>query len=140
MFRIVREAVLCKRRFARTLGLAILLASQGVNTRAQERVPSLGTDNNARAQAPEDAPIPPAAGSKGGATPRKATWRKLSGNFLQDQKDLWLFPMKLAQGHHWLPAALVVGVTAGLIATDPKTMPHFRQTNGFSGFNSAFSV
>jgi len=136
MFRIVREAVLCKRRFARTLGLAILLASQGVNTRAQERVPSLGTDNNARAQAPEDAPIPPAAGSKGGATPRKATWRKLSGNFLQDQKDLWLFPVKMREGHHWMPTAVVGSGTAAFIKEELPLDRKVRKTEA-KGENSA---
>jgi small-conductance mechanosensitive channel len=35
--------------------------------------------------------------------------------------------------------AAQIGVTAGLIATDPQTMPHFRQTNAFSGFNRVFS-
>jgi hypothetical protein len=120
MWRIVREAELCKRRFAMTLGLAVLFVSQAVNTRAQERVgtPPLETDNSAGAQAPEDAPIPPAAGSTRGATPREATWRKLPGNFLQDQKDLWLFPMKLGEGHHWLPTAVVGSGTAGVIKED----------------------
>jgi hypothetical protein len=78
------------------------------------------------------APIPTATG-------REATWHKLPGNFLSDQKEIWLFPVKLAEGHHWLPTALVVGGTAALLATDPETMPHFRQTTSFSGFNRAFS-
>jgi len=51
---------------------------------------------------------------------------------------MWLFPLKLGEGHHWLPTALIVGGTAGLMATDPQTMPHFRQTNAFSGFNRVF--
>jgi membrane-associated phospholipid phosphatase len=51
---------------------------------------------------------------------------------------MWLFPLKLGEGHHWLPAALIVGGTAGLIAADPQIMPHFRQTNAFSGFNRVF--
>jgi membrane-associated phospholipid phosphatase len=141
MRRIVWKAVFRKRRFAATLGLAVLFVSQGGKARAQERVdvPPLGTDNNAGAQAPGDSPVPPAAGSTRGATPREATWRKLPGNFLQDQKDLWLFPMKLAEGRHWLPTAIVVGGTAALIATDPQTMPHFRQTNDFHGFNRVFT-
>jgi membrane-associated phospholipid phosphatase len=52
---------------------------------------------------------------------------------------MWLFPVKLAEGHHWLPSALVVGGTAALIATDPETMPHFRQTTAFHGFNRVFT-
>jgi hypothetical protein len=34
---------------------------------------------------------------------------------------------------------LVVGGTAALIATDPETMPHFRQTTAFHGFNRVFT-
>ena len=52
---------------------------------------------------------------------------------------MWLFPTKLARGHYWLPTALVVGGTAALIATDPQTMPHFRQSTSFDGFNRVFS-
>jgi hypothetical protein len=32
-----------------------------------------------------------------------------------------------------------VGVTAGLVASDPYTAPPFRTTSGFSGFNSALN-
>ncbi len=74
---------------------------------------------------------------------RDATWRKLPGNFIQDQKDIWLFPVKLAKGHYWFPTVLVVGGTGALIGTDPQTMPHFRQVNGqpneFHGFNKIFT-
>jgi membrane-associated phospholipid phosphatase len=59
------------------------------------------------------------------------TWRQLPKNFLYDQKDLWLFPIKVGQGKHVLPFSLVTVATAGLIATDPQTMPHFRQADAF---------
>jgi membrane-associated phospholipid phosphatase len=39
----------------------------------------------------------------------------------------------------WIPAAAIVGVTAGLVALDPKTASYFRRTSSFDGFNSAFS-
>jgi membrane-associated phospholipid phosphatase len=103
-------------------------------------IPPLGGDQHAAGQAGEDRSAPSAAGSRTtAATPRKATWRKLPGNFLEDQKDMWLFPVKLAEGHHCLPVALTVGGTAALIATDPKTMPHFRQTTAFHEFNRFFT-
>ena len=120
----------------------MLCLAQPVVARAQEttNVPRPGSDKDAAGQAREDQSAPPPAGSTTTvATPREATWRKLPGNFLQDQKDIWLFPVKLAEGHHWLPTALVVGGTAALIATDPKTMPHFRQTTAFHGFNRVFT-
>jgi membrane-associated phospholipid phosphatase len=52
---------------------------------------------------------------------------------------MWLFPVQLARGKHWLPTAAVVGVTAGLIAADAHDTSNFRRTNSFSGFNHGFS-
>jgi membrane-associated phospholipid phosphatase len=59
------------------------------------------------------------------------TWRQLPKNFLHDQKDLWLFPLKVGEGKHVLPFSVVTVATAALIATDPQTMPHFRQADAF---------
>ncbi len=78
------------------------------------------------------APVP-------GSTRREVTWRRLPANVLHDQKDIWLFPVHLAHGRHWLPTAAVVGVTAGLLTLDAHDVPYFRRTNSFSGFNSGFS-
>jgi membrane-associated phospholipid phosphatase len=50
----------------------------------------------------------------------------LPGDFLHDQKAIWLFPTQLAKGRHWLPTLAVVGGTAGLIVADPHVMPFFR--------------
>jgi membrane-associated phospholipid phosphatase len=68
---------------------------------------------------------------------RVGEWRKLPSNFVHDQKDMWLFPLKVAKGHYWLPTALVTGATAALIATDPQTMPYFRQTDAFQDSDHA---
>jgi membrane-associated phospholipid phosphatase len=57
---------------------------------------------------------------------RETTWRTLPKNFLQDQKEIWLFPTQLARGHHWIPTLAVVGGTAGLIVADPHIVPYFR--------------
>src|ERR1700737_154336 len=43
---------------------------------------------------------------------RDVSWRTLPRNFLQDQRDIWLFPVQLAKGRHWLPTLAVTGVTA----------------------------
>lgn len=66
-----------------------------------------------------------------GVPQREATWRSLPGDFLHDQKDLWMFPWQLAKGHHWVPTLIVLGGTVGLIYADPKDTPYFRshQTN-----------
>jgi len=71
---------------------------------------------------------------------REVALRKLPMNFLHDQKDMWLFPLELGEGRHWLPALFITGGTAVFIATDPQTMPHFRQTTDFHGFNRVFST
>ena len=73
------------------------------------------------------------------STGREVSWRRLPANILDDQKDIWLFPVQLAHGRHWLPTVAVVGVTAGLLALDAHDTPYFRRTNNFSGFNRAFS-
>jgi membrane-associated phospholipid phosphatase len=76
-------------------------------------------------------------GASGGE--RDVSLRQLPANFLNDQKNLWLFPTKLAQGRHWLPTIAVVGVTAGLLAADPHDVSYFRTTTTFHGFNSVMS-
>jgi membrane-associated phospholipid phosphatase len=69
---------------------------------------------------------------------REGVWRKLPGNFVHDQKDMWVtYPRKLVTGHYLLPTALVVGGTAALIASDHQTMPYFRQTDFFQDSDRA---
>lgn len=70
---------------------------------------------------------------------RQVSWRALPRNFLQDQKDVWLFPLQLGKGRHWAPTIAVTGVTAGLIAADAHDTPYFRRTQQFEGFNDVFS-
>lgn len=85
--------------------------------------------------------------SSTGATPagsalpadRSVSLKQLPGNILVDQKEIWLFPVKLVHGEHWWPTIGVLGVTAGLVASDAHTAPPFRTTNDFSGYNSVFS-
>jgi hypothetical protein len=70
---------------------------------------------------------------------RGVSLRQLPGNLLADQKDIWLFPAKLAKGRHIWPTIAVVGITGGFIASDPYSAPPFRNTTSFSGFNRVFS-
>src|SRR5207249_1414180 len=70
---------------------------------------------------------------------REVSWRALPRNFLQDQKDIWLFPVQLGKGRHWVPTIAVTGVTAALIAADAHDTPYFRRTQRFEGFNDVFS-
>jgi membrane-associated phospholipid phosphatase len=73
------------------------------------------------------------------AADRQISLHTLPANLLADQKDIWLFPGQLAKGKHWLPTVTIVGVTSALVASDPTTVPYFRTTNSFSGFNRVFS-
>lgn len=72
-------------------------------------------------------------------TDRDVSLRKLPGNLLADQKEIWLFPLRLAKGKEILPTVAVVGVTAALVATDAHSAPPFRNTTNFSGFNRVFN-
>jgi len=67
------------------------------------------------------------------------SFKNLPMHILRDQKTLWLFPVSLAQGRHWVPTIAIVGVTAVLIATDKHEMPYFRRTSSFDGFSDVFS-
>jgi len=97
--------------------------SPSVTAGLSDPSPDAGTPNPGTPE-PARQPFNPSA-------EREATWRTLPGNFLHDQKDIWLFPTQLARGRHWVPTLAVTGVTAGLIFADPHAMPYFRkhQTN-----------
>jgi membrane-associated phospholipid phosphatase len=84
-------------------------------------------------------PTAPTSTTTPPAIDRSVSLRELPANILADQKDIWLFPAKLAKGKHWWPTIGVLGVTAGFFASDAYSAPPFRTTNDFSGFNSAFS-
>ena len=85
------------------------------------------------------APDDPAQTPGSAAGWRDVSLRRLPANFLSDQKDLWLFPEKLAHGRHWLPTIVVIGVTTGLLAADPHDVSYFRRTTTFDGFNRVMS-
>jgi len=70
---------------------------------------------------------------------RHVSLKELPGNIVEDQKEIWRFPLTLLHGKHIWPTVGVLGVTAGLIATDAHTAPTFRNTNSFSEFNAVFS-
>jgi membrane-associated phospholipid phosphatase len=81
----------------------------------------------------------PAPSVTGPSVPDDISLGQLPKKILSDQKDIWLFPVSLARGRHWLPTIAVVGGTAGLLAADPHDVSYFRQTTTFHSFNQAFS-
>jgi membrane-associated phospholipid phosphatase len=58
---------------------------------------------------------------------------------ISDQGHIWTFPARLVQGKNWIPTAMVLGTTAGLVALDPTTAAWFRHTAAFQGFNNIFT-
>jgi hypothetical protein len=92
----------------------------------------------ARPAAAQDSTSANAAGSQT-VEDRSVSLKELPGNTLADQKDIWLFPVKLVHAEHWCPTIAIVGVTGALVATDAHSAPPFRTTNAFSGFNQGFS-
>lgn len=82
---------------------------------------------------------PAAASNSPGEVDRKVSWKLLPSNVVHDQKPIWLFPVRVAQGKHLKPALAFVLATAGLVALDPHDTPYFRRTDTFQDFNRVFS-
>jgi membrane-associated phospholipid phosphatase len=99
---------------------------------------SIAVSGSLHGQAPAPA-APPAQNAPAPAPGRDVSWLQLPTNVLHDQKSIWLFPVKAAHSGRLLPAFAVLGVTAGLIATDPQDAPSFRTADDFRGFNRVFS-
>jgi len=70
---------------------------------------------------------------------REVSWKLLAPNFLHDQKRIWVFPLRAAEGKHWRAVLGVVAGTAALVALDPHDTPYFGRTSAFHDFNKAFS-
>jgi membrane-associated phospholipid phosphatase len=99
---------------------------------AQETAQGVTTDNAT--------PQNQSARNSAAALPdRDVSWSTLPRNFLEDQKDIWLFPVQLAKGHQWIPTLSITGLTAGLIVADPNDVGYFRRTATFNTFNKVFS-
>jgi len=112
---------------------------------------SLAVPLTAAGQATESAQTP-AGSSKGAPAPvvtpsdrsaatadRPVSWKRLVPNLLSDQKRIWTFPISLASGQDWVPAAAVLGATTGLLALDPYESAYFRNTPTFHAFNNVFT-
>jgi membrane-associated phospholipid phosphatase len=86
--------------------------------------------------APESSPYTPVTKP---SPERQISWRRLVPNMVQDQKQIWLFPVSVAHGHHLVPVLAVAGITAGFMAIDEHNAKYFRNTQTFAGFNKVFS-
>jgi len=96
-----------------------------------------------RAQTATSAQTQPLSSPASSASPlpeRSVSWMKLGPNILHDQKEIWLFPVSVARGHHLKPTLILIGITAGLVAgVDNPSGRYFQHTQAFSGFNNVFS-
>jgi membrane-associated phospholipid phosphatase len=79
---------------------------------------------------------PPAQSPGFRASDRLVSWKLLFGNVMSDQKQIWTFPVRLAQGKNWIPTTAVVGTTAGLMFLDSRESRYFRTTTSFNGFKN----
>ena len=70
---------------------------------------------------------------------RPVSWKLLLPNLIDDQKGIWSFPARLAQGQNWIPTSIILGTTAGLVALDPAEAGYFQRTPTFRRFNTIFS-
>src|SRR5882724_168560 len=99
------------------------LALAAAAARAQEPQPATATQSSTQQQTLPSSPRPQ-LDSLALENRTDVNWRRLPKNFVQDQKDMWLFPLKVAEGKHILPFLAVTIPTAALVATDPQTEPH----------------
>ena len=107
----------------RPIACVSLDCAAAVKTYSFDETPDTDTQ-----QSSTNASIPPKPAT--GSDPvREGVWRKLPSNFVHDQKDMWLLPVKVAQGHYWLPTALVTGATAAAdgYSREWKIFRHFFQ-------------
>jgi hypothetical protein len=103
-----------------------------------------GAAQDAGQPADTNAPAPPAANSEPAADSTKKAiclkeWLRFAPDVLHSQKQIWLFPVAIAQGRHLKLTFSTVGLTAGLMTLDPASGKYFHKTNSFKGFNRAFS-
>ncbi len=115
------------------VGMGIALGCPSLGAQEAQQV----VDGGAPRTIAEDAT--PQNSAAAGGTERDVSWGTLPRNFLQDQKDIWLFPVRLAKGWDRLPALAVTSATAALIVADSHDTRYFRRTARFEGFNDAFS-
>ena len=121
--------------------IAIPFPSAGQTTEPDQTLPLDGSPSGAPTATPPEQPAPPPPPILQPTlfVVRPVSWKLLLPNLLHDQKRIWTFPARLAQGENWIPAAVIVGTTAGLVAFDPIEANFFRRSATFQGFNNVFT-
>ena len=129
-----------------TLGLLLLVATLSCpqQGKAQADLPhALASFSFASPFEPAPAGNPDGAGQNEDTPQNRrrldVTWKSVPMDILKDQKYVWLFPVELARGRHWIPTATIVGLTAGLVVADRYDMPYFYHTTRFNRFTETFN-
>ncbi|MGE5326405.1 MAG: phosphatase PAP2 family protein, partial [Deltaproteobacteria bacterium] len=102
-------------------------------------LPSLAGGQTWRFPSPSDLTLAQAQSASGVSAEEAPSLKGLPRAIAADQKPIWLFPIRAAEGHHWKPALAVTLATTGLVFLDSRDAPHFRRTDAFGGFNRAAS-
>jgi membrane-associated phospholipid phosphatase len=124
------------------LVLMLIFSAGSRTTTAQDRLPPsvvTASFSNPFAPLPEGASSSSALPAPGADGPEDVSWKNLPIHILRDQKYVWLFPVRVAQGRHILPTATIVGITGVFIATDPHDMPYFAKTTDFNRYTETFN-
>jgi hypothetical protein len=126
-------------RFFAASFLFILCALSPVASHAQDLSSLAAQEISSAPEHAQASSNTPSSRSSTNATPDpsdlEVSWRKMPARFLHDEKDMWLFPVKLGHGKNWIPTAIVVGGTAVFIKEDPPLERKVRQTDIFSEYN-----
>jgi hypothetical protein len=119
-------------RFLVTSFLAVFLACSPMASHAQAVSSEAGQ--------PQSSAISATSASSTKTVPDPAelevSWRNMPARFLHDEKDMWLFPTKVAEGKNWLPTAVPIGGTAAFIKSDPPLERKVRQPDIFSEYTT----
>jgi membrane-associated phospholipid phosphatase len=84
----------------------------------------------------EDATSQDSSSTASGKPERPTSLKLLVPNILHDQKPIWTFPLKVAEGKHWKPLVGITLATVGLVVLDPYGEPYFRNSPGFSAYKT----
>lgn len=126
----------------------VLIAALAMMQRcAAQDISAMGAEPSAEAvPASDPASSAPAASGPAISAPvsritpeREVSWRLLVPNLLQDQRQIWTFPVLVARGHHLKPTLAILGITAALAVSDERIMRPVQTTHAFDGFNKTFS-
>lgn len=126
-------------RFFAASFLFVLLTLSSVASHAQEISSLPAQEISSAPERTQSSSNTPRSRSSTNVAPDPAdlevSWRKMPARFLHDEKDMWLFPVKLGHGKNWIPTAIIVGGTATFIKEDPPLERKVRQTDIFSQYN-----